>query len=181
MYGSHLKAIPTAFPCTQVPTIQEWLLAKQKAREEANAALDHAVMRMFSRLYRKFSPFEVGQRVWLEMTNLNEGYLFKKLAPKRQGPFRIKEVLSPLVYKLNLKGQRRIYDVFHASLLTPYQETAQHGKNFLDPIPEIVDGQEKFKVDAILNHKRSYGHMYYLVVSKDQPSAKNKWLPELQL
>lgn len=98
MYRSHPRAIPTAFPRSKVPTVKQWLLLKQKAREEANAALDHTVLRMSSRIYRKFQPFKKGQKVWLEMTNLHEGYPFKKLAPKRQGPFQIKEVLSPLVY-----------------------------------------------------------------------------------
>jgi hypothetical protein len=52
------------------------------------------------------------------MTHFSDSYLFKKIAPKRQGPFEIKKVLGKLIYRLDLKGQRKIHDDFHASLLT---------------------------------------------------------------
>ena len=67
--------------------------------------MELASTRMASRYYRDFVPFQKGQKVWLEMTNFSDGYPFKKLAPKRQGPFRIKEVLGKLTYRLDLKGQ----------------------------------------------------------------------------
>lgn len=107
------------------------------------------------------------------MTNFQDGYPFKKLAPKRQGPFRIKEVLGPLTYRLDLRGQRKLHDVFHASLLTPFLETDQHGPNFLEPVPEIIDGQEEHEVEAILNHRTSYGHVQYLIKWQGQAAAEN--------
>ena len=115
------------------------------------------------------------------MTNFSDGYPFKKLAPKRQGPFRIKEALGKLVYRLDLKGQRKIHDVFHASLLTPYRETFQHGPNYSPPVPELVDGHEEHEVDSIINHKLYYGHPHYLVRWKNQPPAENSWEPEANL
>lgn len=181
MHGSHPRAISIAFPTTKVPSVQQWLLDRQKTREEANAAMDLATARMACRSNRNFTPFTKGQLVWLEMTNFQDGYPFRKLAPKRQGPFRIKEVLGKLVYRLDLRGQRKIHDVFHASLLTPYHETDQHGKNFIDPVPELINGHKEFEVHSILNHKTLSGHMHYLVRWKDQPQGENSWEPESHL
>lgn len=107
------------------------------------------------------------------MTHHEDGYPFKKLAPKRHGPFRIQKVLSRLVYKLALLSNTKIHPVVHASLLTPYHETAQHGKNFLEPPPDIVDGQEEYEVEAILAHRPWYGNTRYLVRWKDRPTAEN--------
>jgi hypothetical protein len=107
------------------------------------------------------------------MTHFSDGYPFKKLAPKRQGPFKIKEVLGKLVYRLDLQGQRKIHDVFHAFLLTPYHETEQHGKNYTKPVSEIINGHKKNEIEAILSHKRSYGCIQYLVKWKNMPHAEN--------
>ena len=95
MYGSHPKAFTNEYPRTRVPTVEEWILAKQKANEEAQAALELAQTRMAGRFRHSFTPFREGQSVWLETRNLEIGYPFKKLAPKREGPFEIKKVLGP--------------------------------------------------------------------------------------
>jgi len=67
--------------------------------------------------------FEEGDQVWLEATNLKLPYHTPKLAPRRQGPFRISKVVSPVAYQLALPLSWGIHDVFHASLLLPYKET----------------------------------------------------------
>lgn len=181
MYRSHPKAFPTVFPNSKVPSIQEWTLSKIRAQEEAGAALELATQRMAARVNRNFIPFQEDQKVWLETKNLETGYPYRKLAPKREGPFKIREVLSPLVYKLGLPKRMKCHDVFHASLLTPYHETAQHGPNFLMPPPDLIDGQEEYEVEALITHKKRYGHMVYLVKWKDQPTEENSWEPESHL
>jgi hypothetical protein len=47
---------------------------------------------------QKFIPFKKGDKVWLDLKNLKLPYPTKKLAPKREGPFPITEVISPLSY-----------------------------------------------------------------------------------
>lgn len=152
MYRSHPKGLPTAYARSRVPSVNEWLRIRGKAHEEAKSALEYATAQMARRLNRKFTPFHEGQKVWLEMTHHEDGYPFRKLAPKRHGPFKIHKVLSKLVYKLALPSNTKIHPIVHASLLTSYLETAQHGKNFLEPPLDIVDGQEEYEVEAILAH-----------------------------
>ena len=85
---------------------------------------------MTEQFSQRFTPWKVGDKVWLEATHLHLHYPSKKLAPKHHGPFEITQVLSPLIYHLHLPPTWKIHDVFHATLLSPYQETDTHGPNF---------------------------------------------------
>ena len=88
----------------------------QKNREEALAAHELARTRMIEQRRSNFTSFRKGEKVWLDSRNLKTLY-HKKMAPKREGPFEIIDVLGPLTYRLNLPEAWRIHNVFHASLL----------------------------------------------------------------
>ncbi len=106
----------------------------------------------------KVRPMEakwgVGQKVWLKAKNLALPYGMVKLAPQRHRPFKIIKVLSPVMYQLELPFQWTIHLVFHASLLTPYVETSEHGENYSWPPPDLIDNNEQYKVKMIHNHQR---------------------------
>ena len=70
---------------------------------------------MKERIMSKFTPWKVGDKVWLEMTNLHMGGL-KKLQMKRTGPFEVKEVVSHMAFWLHIPSCWKIHPVFHASL-----------------------------------------------------------------
>ena len=57
------------------------------------AAHQVAQQKMKEQIASKFTPWKVGEKVWLEMTNLHMGGP-KKLQMKRTSPFEIKEVIS---------------------------------------------------------------------------------------
>ena len=94
--------------------------------------------------------YKTGDLVWLEGRNLRIDRPSVKLAPKRYGPFKIGKVLSPITYQLELPQQWKIHDVFHADLLTPYHETELHGPNFTRPPPDLIDGEEEYEVEEIV-------------------------------
>ena len=73
-----------------------------------------------------------------------------KLSPRQYGPFRVVTIISPVAYKLELPAQWKIHDVFHMSLLTLYKETQQHRPNFLEPPPDIIEGEPEWEVEQIL-------------------------------
>ena len=99
-------------------------------------------------------PFEVGAKVWLEGTNLRlPSNLTPKLAPKQYGPFEVATQISKVAYKLKLPLTWKIHDIFHASLLTLYKETLQHGPNFLEPPPEITEGELELEVEKIIKER----------------------------
>ena len=68
--------------------------------------------------------------------------------------------------------------MFHIDLLTPYQETDIHGANFTQPPPDLVDGEEEYEVEEILDSRRyGQGHkVQYLVKWKGYPSSDNQWV-----
>jgi hypothetical protein len=122
--------------------------------------------------------FKEGDYVWLEGHNLHLDVPSAKLAPKQHGPFPIKRVLSPITYQLTLPGTWKIHDVFHVDLLTPYIETEFHGPNYTRPPPDLVQGEEEYKVEKVLN-SRQYGRghkIQYLVKWKGYPDSDNEWV-----
>ena len=104
----------------------------------------------------RFTPFQKGEKVWLDSRNLKTLY-HKKMAPKQEGPFEIVDVLGPLTYRLKLPETWKIHNIFHASLLRRYKENDIYGAQ---PPAELNDkGQEVYNVETILKHRKR-GHEY---------------------
>ena len=139
-------------------------------------------MKMTERTTNRTKLFKVNDQVWLESKNLKIPYQSRKLAPKREGPFKIKEVLGPVTYRLTLPKQWKIHDIFHACLLMPYKETNLHGNNETRPPPNLVEGNEEYKVEAILSHRLHKNcKTTYLIKWKGYDSSENSWEPESNL
>jgi len=84
-----------------------------------------------------------------------------------------------VAYQLALPLSWGIHNVFHVSLLLPYKETTTHGPNFERPPPDLIEDEEEYEVEAIVNH-RYYGHRHqlqYLIKWKGYPSSDNTWEP----
>ena len=67
--------------------------------------------------------------------------------------------------------------MFHASVLTKYQETEAHGKNFPRPASKILNKKEHYEVDAILDSRCQGRGTKYLVKWVGYPKADNTWEP----
>ena len=80
-----------------IPALKNCLSSLDSARKEALAAHETARRVMTEWSSRSFSPWKVRDKIWLEATNLQIPYPYRKLVPKRHGPFEIAQVLSPLV------------------------------------------------------------------------------------
>jgi Chromo (CHRromatin Organisation MOdifier) domain len=153
------------------------------ARTTALTAIKNAQQMLLKHALRKkgqrhFHPLLVGQKVWLEGTNLKTSHLTKKFAPKHYGPFKITDVILPIVYHLTLPPSWKIHNVFHVSLLTPYKEMEEHGPNFPKPPPELIDEQEEYEVEQVLA-SRLYGRwkkLQYLICWKGYSHAHDSWM-----
>ncbi len=74
--------------------------------------------------------------------------------------------------------QWSIHDVFHIDLLTPYHETNLHGSNYSRPAPDLVDNEEEYKVEKVLD-SRQFGKTrkkQYLIKWKGYPDSDNEWV-----
>jgi hypothetical protein len=118
------------------------------------AAHELAQARMAERRRNTFTPFIVGQKVWLDTRNMKTNY------HKREGLFEVEE---PVTYQLKLPTTWKIHNVFHAMLLKPYIKTEVHGGNFSRPILDILNGEEVYNVKTILKHWRREQSYQYLI------------------
>jgi Chromo (CHRromatin Organisation MOdifier) domain/Integrase zinc binding domain len=154
-------------------TAEEYLSSMRRNRLMAIHALNKAAYKVNVPPNR----WTTGQFVWLEGKNLPLPHGTAKLAPRRHGPFKITEIISPVTVRLELPPQWNIHSVFHNNLLTPYTETPSHGPNFTRPPPDLIDGEEEYEVEQIRSH-RTWGRsrtLQYLIKWKGYPESDNTW------
>ena len=111
------------------PSIEAWIKGLINLRKTVQDCILKAQTLMAQTL-KVFTPYQPGDQVWLEGTNIKTTHPTTKLAPKHHGPFTIKEAISAITYCLNLPSSWKIWNAFHASLLTPYREMDSHGPNY---------------------------------------------------
>ena len=161
-----------------ITRLEQWTKARQIAYVQMKATQER-----WAKAKKEGRKFQQGDRVWLEGRNLKIDQLTSKLAAKRYGPFPVAQVLSPVTYRLTLPEQWKIHPVFHVDLLTPYKETTFHGANYTRPPPDLVDGEEEYEVEKILDSRvrGQRRQVQYLVKWVGYPDSDNQWLNADQL
>ncbi|SJL16278.1 uncharacterized protein ARMOST_19798 [Armillaria ostoyae] len=141
--------------------------------------------------------YQIGNKVWLDTTNLHLARPKKKLDDKHVGPFTILEKRRLSAYKLKLPSTWKIYPVFNETLLTSYvAPTFPNQKHDLPPSPDIINDEEEYEVDSILDHKTCKTHRPkdkkmgkymttivtdYFVKWKGYGPEEHKWMAEKEL
>jgi len=88
--------------------------------------------------------------------------LVKKLTERYVKSFMVEEVILKNIVKLKLLVSMRIYPVVNVSRIMKYRELIK-GQKVEEPKPVKVDGEEKWKVEKILNKIKVRGVIKYLV------------------
>ena len=163
---------------TKVPAVAERIKVITEVQEEAAASLQIASNYAKDRdLHRKLPQWKEGDQVWLEGTHIRTTHPKFKLAPRRYGPFKILAKIGTLAYRLQIPQHWKIHPVFHAATLTKYKETEAHGENFARPLPEVLNDEEHYEVEMIVDSKRQGRGTKYLVKWAGYPEADNTWEP----
>src|SRR5229473_426311 len=149
LMGFTPHSLPTQFNSPSTPFISEhldflshlWanLIATQKIASQTWNSNSHPI------------PYQIRDQVWLEGKNLQTTFPSYKLAPQHHRPFKITSIIQGTSCKLELPPSWKIHPVFHALLLSPYQETSTHGPNFTWPSPDLIDGDAHYKVEKVLD------------------------------
>jgi hypothetical protein len=154
-------------------------LQLEQLKEAHNQARKHMIKAQQSWVKHRNTPkYKEGDQVWLEGKNLHLNQPTAKLVPRWHGPFKIIQVMSAVNYRLELPTQWSIHPVFHIDLLTPYRETIMHSPNLTRPAPELIDGEEEYTVEKILDSWQ-FGRrkqLQYLVKWEGYPDSDNMWV-----
>jgi hypothetical protein len=85
---------------------------------------------------------------------------YKKLTNRYLDSFKISEKINNNIYKLELLNQYgKLNDFFYMNLLKFYVRRA--GEEFPDPI--LIDKNNRFLIDRLLNERISKGKIKYLI------------------
>ena len=141
------------------------LIAQEKQKE------------MYDR-HREATPeYKEGDEVWLEGTNIRNDRPSTKLTPRRYGPFRITQKVSSHSYRLQLPQTWRIHPVFHVQLLRLAQPDPIVGRQPNPPPPEVIEGDEEYELDQIINSRYVRDRLEYLVRWKGYHEGYDTWEP----
>ena len=143
-------------------------------------------MKRFADRKRKPQPeYQVGDKVWLEGTNIRTERPSKKLEDRRYGPFKITKVLSPTAVQLQLPVSWKIHPTFHVVKLRPFIEDRSMHPEEVPPPPDLDDdGELQYEVEEVLDsrrNKRRRNLLEYKVHWKGYPREDDSWLPHSEL
>ena len=100
-----------------------------------------------------------------------------KLSHRQLGPFEIESQVGPSAYCLKLShGMRQLHPVFNVIKLSTALEDLILGKKLQAPPPPIVvDGEEEWEVEEILNSRWHQRRFQFLVKWKGFSREHNSW------
>lgn len=125
--------------------------------------------------------YNVGDLVLLSTKNLQLKEPKKKLSFKYIGPFKVLQAIGRQAYRLALPSKYRVHDVFHVSLLEAFH-AREHAAIAEMPLPALDDdGEEAYKVEAILQEKGPATKRSYYVKWLDWSDEYNQWVKERDL
>ena len=106
---------------------------------------------------------KVGDKVYLQSTNIQTSRPSHKLEHKCLGPYTIIEKIGHSSYKLALPASMKVHPVFNVSLLhrAPEDQFNHQPK----PLPPVLtpDGEEEYVVEWILDSKKIGRQLEYYV------------------
>jgi len=132
--------------------------------------------RMISQANRKRSEgpdLKEGDKVYLWRRNIRTKRQNSKLDFLKIGPFKVKRIIGPVNYELQLPKSMKIHPIFHVSLLEKADPETP-----LDKETELEDPTEQeYEVEKILDHQVRRRQHFYLIKWKGYPQEENTWEP----
>lgn len=171
------------------PTVNEFVQAQSDALTLAREAMVTAQERQAANANtrRRDHDFKVGDQILLNLENItlaaDRTRQSRKLMSKFSGPYTIVEQHSPVSFRLELPPSMKIHDVFHVDRFRHYHPSPESlGKRTpARPDPDIIDDEEEYEVEEVMEHKRRNKRVEYLVKWQGFPREDWTWEPESNL
>ena len=121
--------------------------------------------------------YKPGNRVYLDVSDIKTTRPSPKLSHCRLGPFEIEHQVGPLAYRLKLpRGMRQLHPVFNVVKLSTTLEDLILGRRPQTlPPPIVVDGEEEWEVEEILDSRWHRKRFQFLVKWKGFSREHNSW------
>jgi hypothetical protein len=182
-HGKEMTFDPSTPEVNKVPAAEDKAQQLEQVHADLRATLEQA-----QRKYKEFADRRRGEtpnlaissKVWLLRRHDHRGRPSQKLDYRRDGPFEILEKINPVAYKLRLRANLKIHNVFHISLLVPYEEDSIDefpGRRQPPPPPDNIEGNLEYEVEAIIASQWYRNRLQYLVRWKGYTENEDTWEP----
>jgi len=147
---------------------EKFIKKMKEIQEEAKAALGkvQADMKKYTDKRRSdVEEYKVGDLVMLSTKDLKYqmvGRRTEKLTERFVGSYKVREIISLNVVKLELPSTVKIHPVVNVSRIRQYVGQIE-GQKREQPAPVIIEGEEEWEVERILNKRKVRGKDKYLV------------------
>jgi len=165
---------------SRVEAVNEFTDRMKATLEEAKSALAKAKDDMAQYYNRRRSPapfFTLGDMVYLDSEDIQTTRPSRKLSHHRLGPYPVESRIGRHAYRLILPpSMRRLHPVFNVVKLTLASDDPIPGRRQVPPPPpELVDGEEEYLVEKILNSRMFRRKLQYLVKWEGYGVEHNTW------
>jgi len=147
---------------------EKFIKKMKEIQEEAKAALGkvQADMKKYTDKRRSdVEEYKVGDLVMLSTKDLKYqmvGRRTEKLTERFVGSYKVREIISLNAVKLELPSTVKIHPVVNVSRIRQYVGQIE-GQKREQPAPVIIEGEEEWEVERILNKRKVRGKDKYLV------------------
>jgi hypothetical protein len=118
-----------------------------------------------------------GDLVWINGSNIQTTRPSRKLGHRNLGPYPVERHIGHGAYRVKLPPSLRcLHPVFLIVKLLPAADDPIPGRRAKPPPPPVlVEGNEEFEVEKILNSRICWCRLEYLVKWKGYDSGHNSW------
>jgi len=140
----------------------------KKIQEKAKAALGKAqeeMKKFVNRRRKEKEEYRIGDLVLLSTKDLKwqmKGKRSEKLTKRFMGPYKVKRIVSSNAIELELPKSIKIHPVVNVSRVRLYKSQVE-GQKKIPPKPVIIEEEEEFEVEKILNKRMVRGKKKFLV------------------
>jgi hypothetical protein len=191
-YGKHPLtplALMQGSDTSGVESADDFVVRMQSEILRAKDAIKKAQARQVLNANRKRRDhqFSVGDTVYLSRDHLREKGApdaKQKFQKRNYGPYKIKQVLSPVTYRLDLPAAVKIHPVVHISALREHytsDEFPDRDEVYSPPPVEMVEGEEHFHVESFIDEKQVGNRTRFLVDFTGYGPEHREWIDESQL
>jgi len=167
-------------PPSKVEAVNEFTDRMKNTLEEARSALAKAKDNMARYYNQRRTPapsFSPGDKVYLDSEDIQTMRPSKKLSHRQLGPYPIERRVGKYAYQLTLPhSMKRLHPVFNVVKLTLSPDDPIPGRRRAPPPPpELVEGEEEYIVEEILNSRLFRRRIQYLVKWEGYGVEHNSW------